>query len=97
MSRYCDLCDRSFGTNYSLQQHQEASERHRRYCDDCEKEFDTERALTQHYIQSLRHAYCRFCKEHFDDDDDLKDHNNEQHGYCESCNKVRLVNEPYMS
>ena len=69
--------------------HQHSRQVHRYYCEDCEEVYGSEWALTQHYIQSSDHHYCRFCDENFDDEDDLDEHNNDEHGYCSSCDKVR--------
>ncbi|KAI0341164.1 hypothetical protein BDW22DRAFT_333394 [Trametopsis cervina] len=86
--RHCDLCDKLFPHPQALEQHEEASARHKRYCEECGKEFSTERGLKEHFVQSPRHAYCQYCNEHFEDQDELENHYDEEHHYCPLCSKV---------
>ncbi|KAI0686942.1 hypothetical protein BC835DRAFT_1377904 [Cytidiella melzeri] len=89
MSVFCNRCAKWFSTHTSFRQHIQTSSRHEgTYCTDCEVDFDTGVGLTQHYIQSPYHAYCRFCDQHFYDDDDQKDHMNDTHAPCKGCIKI---------
>ena len=90
---YCDRCNRSFGSQYALQQHIDHSSSHHHVCDDCHRDFATAEALVQHYTDDSRHAYCASCDKRFDDFDDLDIHYNEDHYYdwCGSCTEVRTV------
>jgi len=84
---YCDRCDRHFVNWRALEQHKENSSYHH-ICFDCDdKDFPTRSGLEQHWDQSSQHSYCRICDEHFDDEDELEDHYDDNHHYCRSCGK----------
>ncbi|KAI0791144.1 hypothetical protein C8Q75DRAFT_759659 [Abortiporus biennis] len=84
---YCSRCDRFFGTDRALEQHEANSPRHN-ICSDCEIDFTTETGLIQHFVQSPNHHYCQRCEDHFDDEYDLEEHYREAHYYCETCEKI---------
>lgn len=84
---YYHRCDRSFKSDPALQQHKDGSGNHW-VCDDCNRDFVSREARIQHYRSSPRHHYCDACDEHFGDEDELKDHDEEEHSYCRDCDEV---------
>ncbi|EGN93768.1 hypothetical protein SERLA73DRAFT_126614 [Serpula lacrymans var. lacrymans S7.3] len=88
MMAFCDYCDRYFSNAHALSQHLRYSDNHNFPCWSCGVEFSTRTGLKEHYVQSRNHAYCQYCDEHFEDREDLIDHNHDNHSYCPSCNKV---------
>jgi len=81
---YCDRCDRSFGSQYALDMHIRDSSNH--FC--CGNNYPTLSRMQQHWSQSLNHAYCRRCDDHFDDRDELEDHYDRSHDFCSVCRRV---------
>ncbi|EPS93961.1 hypothetical protein FOMPIDRAFT_1020323, partial [Fomitopsis schrenkii] len=51
-------------------------------------DFATFYQLKQHWVASPRHNYCQDCNEHFDDQDELDEHYEEEHYYCAVCRKL---------
>ncbi len=57
-------------------------------CYECDKYFVSAKVLEQHEIQSPRHPSCKRCRILFDDWDDLYEHYDDEHHYCDICNRV---------
>ena len=87
MAHYCYECDRYFNTISALQQHMSNSINHPWYCPTHHADFDTRVGLKEHWVQSLDHDYCQHCDIHFEDEEDLHIHFDENHYWCSSCNK----------
>ncbi|OJT12099.1 hypothetical protein TRAPUB_11351 [Trametes pubescens] len=83
---FCGRCDRWFGSERALEQHKDDSNMHH-ICYECDKDFTSARALEQHEFQSSRHPSCEQCRILFDDWDDLYEHYDDEHHYCDICNK----------
>ncbi len=58
------------------------------HCGQCDRYFSTWIGLQQHYDQSEGHLYCRYCDEHFDNDEDFIEHGEDNHWVCGGCVKV---------
>ncbi|CDO76264.1 hypothetical protein BN946_scf184470.g22 [Trametes cinnabarina] len=84
---WCDRCDRYFSSEHALWQHEENSSMHN-ICRECNKDFASPWALKQHYVQSPRHPYCQVCEILFDAWDELDDHYNEDHHFCDDCRRI---------
>lgn len=56
MSSYCVVCDRSFDSNRSLEQHNQNSPAHVFNCAPCNRRYRSSRALQQHVRDSVAHA-----------------------------------------
>ncbi|KIJ25044.1 hypothetical protein M422DRAFT_274054 [Sphaerobolus stellatus SS14] len=84
---YCDRCERGFNSLTALWHHKADSPKHHIYAD-CQVDFASWVGLEQHWIQSSKHADCRLCHTHFDDEEDFDDHYDEEHYIC----KVMLIN-----
>ncbi|OSX58594.1 hypothetical protein POSPLADRAFT_1152612 [Postia placenta MAD-698-R-SB12] len=82
---YCERCQRWFGSERALQQHEENSSMHH-LCDSCDRDFVSEHALIQHYVQSTRHHYCQRCDEHYSSQGNLDSHFESSHYWCPACN-----------
>lgn len=82
---YCDGCHRYFRSRYALDMpHRRDSPNH--MC--CGSNFPTLGHIQQHWSQSLNHAYCRRCDEHFVNNDKLENHYESNHHFCKSCRKI---------
>jgi len=55
------------------------------YCRQCSRDFDTFPGLRSHWANSYSHAFCTLCNEHFDDRQELAEHNMNDHPTCDSC------------
>ncbi|KAI5479518.1 hypothetical protein MNV49_003460 [Pseudohyphozyma bogoriensis] len=58
------------------------------YCEKCDREFTTHDGRQTHYANSAAHGLCNFCNIDFGDKSDLRDHYEEEHWMCGSCNSV---------
>ncbi|KIJ35366.1 hypothetical protein M422DRAFT_180841 [Sphaerobolus stellatus SS14] len=83
---YCNRCEQGFNSLPVLWHHEATSPRHH-ICADFRVDFASWVGL-EHCIQTPKHAYCRLCQTHIDDEEDLDDHYGVEHYICSSCNKV---------
>ncbi|KAK5657602.1 hypothetical protein OQA88_3181 [Cercophora sp. LCS_1] len=78
MAFICEPCDRTFGTQGSLQQHLQNSPWHNQYpCTPCDRVFKTQDGLRRHLQSSPRHKknqHCEICDRHFNTFDSLQAH-----------------------
>ncbi|KAI0074729.1 hypothetical protein K474DRAFT_1765103 [Panus rudis PR-1116 ss-1] len=84
---YCERCNRFFGSDSALEQHEQDSPNHH-ICDDCDRDFVTRQALVSHWTNNPVHSYCGVCDEHFDDHEELDEHYEDEHWFCSSCKKL---------
>jgi hypothetical protein len=81
----CNPCIRSFVHRAALEQHLESSGYHW-WCAYCERDFATQQARRQHWINHSAHHYCTDCDINFEDDDQLHEHEVDDHFLCTDCN-----------
>ena len=77
MSSRCVLCDRSFDSDESLQQHKRKSPAHTFDCRTCDRHYGSGTALQQHLRDSPVHARsfdCDDCDRSFDSEEALQQH-----------------------
>ena len=77
MSSRCVLCDRSFDSDESLQQHKRESPAHTFDCRTCDRHYGSGTALQQHLRDSPVHAPsfdCEDCDRSFDSEEALQQH-----------------------
>jgi ribosomal protein S26 len=88
----CVLCDRLFGSEQALEQHQRDSPIHIRtvHCELCDRFFGSEQALKQHQQCSPMHTgtYCKACNRTFGSNKALKQHQHDSPVHQQKSPKV---------
>jgi hypothetical protein len=87
MARYCQSCDRYFGSQHALQQHLN-SPAHIFECDECDRSFGSQQALNQHLNSPARaQVYeCDDCDRSFSSQQSLNQHlNSPAHALVYEC------------
>ncbi|GAA6005410.1 hypothetical protein JCM10207_002972 [Rhodosporidiobolus poonsookiae] len=84
---YCGDCSRYFPSRSSILQHLQSSNRHI-YCTPCDRDFDSTAARRSHWANSSDHSFCTLCDTDWDDDDELAEHQRDEHYACEACNTI---------
>lgn len=84
MTVWGQKCEKSFPHRQALDQHLTNAYVHN-YCLVCQRDFVTYSALAQHKANSSYHNICGKCGKEFVDADDLDDHIDEYHWYCQRC------------
>ncbi|KAF2188514.1 hypothetical protein K469DRAFT_565357 [Zopfia rhizophila CBS 207.26] len=95
MSSRCVLCDRSFDSDESLQQHKRDSLAHTFECTPCDRHYGSETALQQHLRDSPVHAPsfdCNDCDRSFNLEEALQQHLRDSPAHapsfdCETCDR----------
>ncbi|KZV72121.1 hypothetical protein PENSPDRAFT_576544 [Peniophora sp. CONT] len=82
MSIHCRRCDETFLGEQEYGIHKRDSARHDSYCWHCDEDFDFPALLEEHNVQSPRHAFCQFCKKHFQSRQSLESHWEDCHYWC---------------
>ena len=98
MSFNCARCDRSFGSQQALGQHQRDAPLHGPIfvCTSCERSFGSDEALKQHCRDALAHSItfeCEGCAKSFATEQSLEQHRRDAPAHkptfdCESCNRA---------
>ena len=96
MSSRCVLCDRSFDSDESLQQHKRESPAHTFDCRTCDRHYGSGTALQQHLRDSPVHAPsfdCDDCVRAFDSEEALQQHLRDSPVHalsfdCETCDRA---------
>jgi uncharacterized protein YlaI len=94
MGSRCVLCDRSFNSNESLQQHKRESPAHTFDCRTCDRHYGSETALQQHLRDSPVHVPsfdCEDCNQSFSNEEALRQHlrNSPAHVFdCNDCDRA---------
>jgi hypothetical protein len=95
MSSRCVLCNRSFDSDVSLQQHKRESPAHTFDCRTCDRHYGSGTALQQHLRDSPVHAPsfdCDDCDRSFDSEEALQQHLRDSPAHapsfdCETCDR----------
>ncbi|KAF3064187.1 Zinc finger and BTB domain-containing protein 24 [Daldinia childiae] len=95
MSSRCVICDRSFDSDESLQQHRQAAPAHTFDCRSCDRHYGSKQALQQHLRDSPVHApsfKCKACDRSFSNEQALQQHLRDSPVHttsfdCDDCNR----------
>lgn len=90
---YCDPCNRYFGSEYALDQHIANSDQHN-MCTAYDQDFTPYHGGAHYGVQSYMH-YCQEHGRHFDGEQDLETHFENEHSYCGNCREVSPVKSHY--
>lgn len=85
---FCTPCGRRFVNTAALNNHLKHSNQHV-YCFRCSRDFVSASAREQHFVNSSNHWLCRRnnCDFDFSCSDDLDEHLEDEHHWCEQCDE----------